>query len=169
MPDRRDGALPVRVGRALGAGPWAGSRPIFACEEKFVKRKMLLLARAAVYLLAFVVPPVLISVTGVNAALSNRYEAPSAAPAGVQAGFSFDATLRDLAEHENAPVASFLDRLLEYPTDHLGLAGDGWPFARLLRPLAVGLLGVLVVAALDRLVHTPATKRLRRPPKGPSA
>ena len=51
-----------------------------------MKRKMLFLARAAVYLLAFVVPPVLISVTGVNAGLSNRYEAPSAAAASVQAG-----------------------------------------------------------------------------------
>ena len=47
-------------------------------------------------------------------------------------------------------------RLLEYPTDHL--ADDGWPFARLLRPLVVGLLGLIVVAALDRLVFTPATK-----------
>jgi transcriptional regulator GlxA family with amidase domain len=87
--------------------------------------------------------------------------------ADAPAGFPFDATLHDLAEHENAPVASFLARLLEYPTDHLGLAGDGWPFARLLRPLAVGLLGVLAVAALDRLVLTPWTRR--RPPKGAGA
>ena len=91
------------------------------------------------------------------------------APAGASAGFPFDATLRDLAEHENAPVAGFLARLLEYPTDHLDLAGDGWPFARLLRPLAVGLLGLAAVAALDRLVLTPAAKRLRRPPKGTGA
>ena len=63
-------------------------------------------------------------------------------------------------------MAGFLARLLEYPTDHLELTGDGWPFARLLRPLAVGLLGLVVVAALDRLVLTPATKRLRRPSKG---
>ena len=89
--------------------------------------------------------------------------------ADTTAGFPFDATLRDLSEHENAPVAGFLARLLEYPTGHLDLAGDGWPFARLLRPLAVGLLGLAVVAALDRLVLTPATKRFRRTPKGTSA
>jgi hypothetical protein len=64
-------------------------------------------------------------------------------------------------------VASFLARLLEYPTDHLGPTGDGWPFARLLRPLAVGLLGVLAIAALDGLVLTPWTRR--RPPKGAGA
>jgi hypothetical protein len=91
------------------------------------------------------------------------------APAGASAGFPFDATLRDLAGHENVPLAGFLARLLEYPTDHLDLAGDGLPLARLFRPLAVGLLGFVVVAALDRLVLLPATKRLRRPPKGAGA
>src|ERR687893_1258604 len=91
------------------------------------------------------------------------------APAGVSGGFPFDATLRDLAGHENAPIASFLARLLEYPTAHLDLSGSGWPFALLLRPLAVGLLGLLAVVALDRLVLEPAAKRLRRPPGGKGA
>jgi hypothetical protein len=91
------------------------------------------------------------------------------APAGVSDGFPFDATLRDLAGHENAPIASFLARLLEYPTAHLDLSGSGWPFALLLRPLAVGLLGLLAVVALDRLVLEPAAKRLRRPPGGKGA
>jgi putative intracellular protease/amidase len=94
---------------------------------------------------------------------------PEYVHADAPAGFPFDATLRDLAGHENAPVTEFLARLLEYPTGHLELAGGGWPFSRLLRPLAVGLLGLLVVAALDRLVLTPAAKRLRRLPKGTGA
>ena len=95
---------------------------------------------------------------------------PEYVHADAPAGFPFDATLRDLAEHENAPVARFLARLLEYPIGHLGLAGGGWPFARLLLPLAVGLLGLVAVAALDHLVLTPAAKRLRRPPpKGTGA
>jgi putative intracellular protease/amidase len=94
---------------------------------------------------------------------------PEYVHADVPAGFPFDATLRDLAEHENAPLAGFLARLLEYPTDHLDLAGDGWPFGRLLRPLAVGLLGFAVVVALDRLVLTPVTKTLRPPHKGKGA
>jgi putative intracellular protease/amidase len=94
---------------------------------------------------------------------------PELVHADAPAGFPFDATLPDLAEHENAPVARFMARLLEYPTDHLGLTGGGWPYPLLLRPLAVGLLGLIVVVALDRLLLTPRTKRLRRPPKGPSA
>jgi putative intracellular protease/amidase len=94
---------------------------------------------------------------------------PEYVHAGAPAAFPFEATLSDLAEHENAPVARFMARLLEYPIGQLDLAGDGWPFTHLLRPLAVGLLGLGVVAALDRLVLTPATKRLRRPPKGTGA
>jgi putative intracellular protease/amidase len=83
------------------------------------------------------------------------------------AGFPLDATLSDLAEHENAPVAKFTARLLEYPIGHLGLAGDGWPFAHLLRPLAVGLLG-LALAALLESHFAPATKRFRHSSKGTS-
>ncbi len=84
------------------------------------------------------------------------------------AGFPLDATLSDLAEHENAPVAKFTARLLEYPIGHLGLAGDGWPFAHLLRPLAVGLLGLALAALTGRLLG-PATKRFRHSSKGTGA
>jgi putative intracellular protease/amidase len=84
------------------------------------------------------------------------------------AGFPLDATLSDLAEHENAPVARFTARLLEYPIGHLGLAADGWPFAHLLRPFAVGLLGLALAALVDSLLG-PATKRFRHSSKGTSA
>jgi putative intracellular protease/amidase len=84
------------------------------------------------------------------------------------AGFPLDATLPDLAEHENAPVARFTARLLEYPIGHLGLAGGGWPFALLLRPLAVGLLGLALAVLAGRLLG-PATKRFRHSSKGKSA
>ena len=50
-----------------------------------MNRKMLYLARAVVYLLAFLVPPVLVSVMGMRAVESARYEAPPDA-AKVQAG-----------------------------------------------------------------------------------
>jgi putative intracellular protease/amidase len=91
------------------------------------------------------------------------------APSGSSVSFPFDATLRDLAASENAPLARFLARLLEYPTGHLDLAGGGWPFVRLLRPAAVGLLGLTIVVLLDRLVLTPTTRRLRRHSKGTGA
>jgi putative intracellular protease/amidase len=93
---------------------------------------------------------------------------PEYVHADVPAGFPFDATLSDLAEHENAPMARFLARLLEYPISHLSLAGGGWPFAHLLRPLAVGFLGLALAVLVDRLLG-PATKRLRRSPEGKSA
>ena len=88
--------------------------------------------------------------------------------ADAPAGFPFDATLSDLAEHENAPVARFTARLLEYPIGHLGLAGGGWPYAHLLRPLGVGLLGLALAVLVDRLLGL-ATKRFRHSPKGTSA
>jgi putative intracellular protease/amidase len=50
-----------------------------------MNRKMLFLARAAVYLLAFLVPHVLVSVVGFKAVESTRYEGPPDA-AQVQAG-----------------------------------------------------------------------------------
>jgi hypothetical protein len=53
-------------------------------STKSLAEKLLLLARIVVYLLAFVVPPVLVSVVGVKAAESDRYEGPPAA-ARVQA------------------------------------------------------------------------------------
>jgi putative intracellular protease/amidase len=82
----------------------------------------------------------------------------------VAAGFPFDATLADLAERENAPVARFTAKGLEYPTDGLELTGDGWPFLLLLRPLAVGLLGLSLVVALDRLLGM-TTRYFRRSPE----
>jgi transcriptional regulator GlxA family with amidase domain len=88
--------------------------------------------------------------------------------ADAPADFPLDATLSDLAKHENASVARFTARLLEYPIGHLGLAGGGWPFAYLLRPLAVGFLGLALVVLTGRLLG-PATKRFRHPPKGKSA
>jgi hypothetical protein len=50
-----------------------------------MKRKMLLLTRAAAYLLAFVVPPVLVAVVGVKAGLADRYEGPPGHPDGITA------------------------------------------------------------------------------------
>src|SRR3712207_6180790 len=93
---------------------------------------------------------------------------PEYVHADALARFPFDATLRNLAEHENAPVARFTARLLEYPTDHLSLTGGGWPFAHLLRPLAVGLLGLALAALTGRLLG-PTTKRFRPSPKDKSA
>lgn len=73
--------------------------------------------------------------------------------AGGAARFPFDATLTDLAGHENAPVAEFTAKLLEYPTGHLALSGSGWPFSLLLQPFALGLLGLALVAFIDLILY----------------
>lgn len=65
------------------------------------------------------------------------------------ARFPFDATLADLATHENTPVAGLTAKLLEYPTSQLSLAGSGWPFALLLQPVALGLAGLAFTALTD--------------------
>jgi hypothetical protein len=77
--DRRDDALFARVGRGSDADPETGFCPRVVCEEKQMNKKMLFLAMAVVYLLAFLVPPVLISVVGMRAVESARYEGPHAA------------------------------------------------------------------------------------------
>lgn len=45
-------------------------------STKSLAEKLPFLARAVVYLLAFVVPPVLVGVVGTKAALTDRYEGP---------------------------------------------------------------------------------------------
>jgi hypothetical protein len=69
--DRRDEAQLARVGRASDTDPKAGSCPRVVCEEEKMKKKMPLLARAVVYLLA-----VLVAFVETKAALSDRYKAP---------------------------------------------------------------------------------------------
>ncbi|SHN38448.1 DJ-1/PfpI family protein [Cryptosporangium aurantiacum] len=68
-------------------------------------------------------------------------------------GFPFDATLRDLAEHENVPLTRFNARLLEYPTGHLSLTGPGWPVLPTVLLVTAGLLGLAIVGALDVVIR----------------
>jgi putative intracellular protease/amidase len=105
---------------------------------------------------------------GVRAWAQENGLEPEYVHADAPASFPFEATLSDLAEHENVPVAKFTTSLLEYPTEVLDLTGEGWPFAHLLRPLAVGFLGVALVVFVERLLG-PATKRFRRSPEGMEA
>jgi hypothetical protein len=55
----------------MSVGPFC---PRVVCEEKKMNRKMLYLARAVVYLLAFLVPPVLVSVMGLRAVESFEHD-----------------------------------------------------------------------------------------------
>jgi hypothetical protein len=100
------------------------------CEEERLRRKMVSLAMAVVYLLAFVVPPVLVGVVGTKAALSARYEAPPA-------------VARDKAGDLPAPPRHDLDK----PTA-----------VRLLGLALAGLIGRLLGPATKRFRRSPKAK-----------
>jgi AraC family transcriptional regulator, transcriptional activator FtrA len=69
-------------------------------------------------------------------------------PAGATTTFAFDATLPDLARWSSRTDAHSSATTLEYPAEHLDLAGRSWPLSRLLSVLMVGLVGVgLAIAA----------------------
>jgi putative intracellular protease/amidase len=71
--------------------------------------------------------------------------------------FGFDAMLRDLAAYIDRTTAHFTAKYIEYPSDHLLLAGAGWPW----RPTA--LFAFTVAAAIGvGLIPAAAARRDRR-------
>ncbi|MCC2333833.1 DJ-1/PfpI family protein [Cellulomonas sp. zg-Y908] len=78
-------------------------------------------------------------------------------------GFAYDAVLQDLARTTDVATARWTAKVLEYPVDGLPLAGPSWPWALTLRPLALGVLGVLVALGARGLVR----RRTRTPRGGP--
>jgi transcriptional regulator GlxA family with amidase domain len=65
-------------------------------------------------------------------------------PVHTKAGHLYDATLRDMARHDSTTIAREAANQLEYPTDDLNLDGPVWRLELLVRPLALGLLGLAV-------------------------
>lgn len=72
-----------------------------------------------------------------------------------EAGFPFDAVLRDMARTIDVPTATWRAKNLEYPV--AGLTGPGWPWGYTVLPLLYSLLGVAALTAGWRL------RRARRP------
>ena len=71
--------------------------------------------------------------------------------------FGFDAMLRDLAAYIDRTTAHVTAKSIEYPSDHLRLAGAGWPW----RPTA--LFAFTVAAAIGvGLIPAAAARRDRR-------
>jgi putative intracellular protease/amidase len=100
-------------------------------------------------------------IPGVNAGLTQELttfarergievETPHRAFAGTGARYPFDAVLSDIAERDSKAVANAASIRIEYPIDHLLLQGNDWPIYLLLRPLALGLLGVAVAVGARR-------------------
>jgi transcriptional regulator GlxA family with amidase domain len=81
--------------------------------------------------------------------------------ANVGAGeFVYDATLRDVARTRGSELALIAADVLFVPADHLRLESAAGPLDLLVRPLALGLLGVGLLAALRAL---PGRGRRARP------
>ncbi|MCD2441776.1 DJ-1/PfpI family protein [Agromyces sp. SYSU K20354] len=76
-----------------------------------------------------------------------------------EAGFAFDAVLRDLARTTDVATAEWTAKVLEYPVDALALEGPAWPWAETFRPLL--LAGVGVLAALGAFALARARRRGR--------
>jgi hypothetical protein len=57
---------------------------------------------------------------------------------------------RSAATWQIRVLAVTIGRALNYPLEHLQFAGAGWPIAPVVAPLALGLLGVGLVYAIDR-------------------
>lgn len=64
--------------------------------------------------------------------------------------FAFDATLTDLARWRNGADAHSSASSLEYPAEHLQLAGKGWPIYRAFPAIALGLLGVGLFFSVEK-------------------
>jgi hypothetical protein len=75
---------------------------------------------------------------------------PAAEPIHAGGGYLYDQTLRDMARHDGTSVVIEAANSLEYPTRDLQLDGPAWRLDLLLRPLALGLLGLGVVIWLRR-------------------
>ncbi|WP_430296857.1 DJ-1/PfpI family protein [Sinomonas sp. B1-1] len=78
-------------------------------------------------------------------------------------GFPYDGVLRNLARTTDVATARWTAKVLEYPVDDLGLAGQPWPWDETLRPVALALVGVLAALGAFALVRA-----RRRPTAGPA-
>jgi transcriptional regulator GlxA family with amidase domain len=72
--------------------------------------------------------------------------------------FPMDAVLHDVARHDSRASAVAVARGIEYPVAAPELAGRGWPYELMLRPLLLGLLGLAAAAGVARW----RTERRRR-------
>lgn len=69
----------------------------------------------------------------------------SVEPLHAKGGFAYDLNLQDLARHQGRAIAIAAATALEYPTALLELEGMAWPFNLLIRPLVLGLLGLVTI------------------------
>lgn len=72
-----------------------------------------------------------------------------------EAGFPYEATLRDLAHSVDVPTARWTAKVLEYPLDDVPLSGPAWPWQVVLAPLLLTLAGAAAVVGLVRALRRP--------------
>ena len=90
---------------------------------------------------------------------------PHAELAAEGSHYAFDAITMDLAEAENPAVARATAASIEYPIEHLELPAEGRLLGMVVRPFALGLLGVALLFGLEGGVKA---RRGRRASIGPS-
>ncbi|GAB3413329.1 helix-turn-helix domain-containing protein [Flindersiella endophytica] len=61
-------------------------------------------------------------------------------------GFEFDPAIEEIARTMDVPTARWTAKVLEYPASGLDSSGPDWPWLLALRPLGLGLLGLLSLA-----------------------
>jgi AraC family transcriptional regulator, transcriptional activator FtrA len=86
--------------------------------------------------------------------LAAEYLYPAEITASELRPFAFDMTLIDLAQHSSELDARISLYTLEYPADHLQLAGRSWPLQRLTSAFAVALAGVIAAWILQQRGRT---------------
>ena len=75
---------------------------------------------------------------------------------------AYDATLQDLAQSRNALDAVGVAHILFYPVEQLQFNNARLPIEPIATPLMLGLLGVGLVVAFDRMSKRRRTRRTRR-------
>ena len=77
--------------------------------------------------------------------------------------FAFDAPLLDLARSQDVPTAQMRQRKLEYRPPTLELSGAGWPWLMTLKPILIGLAGVLILWIGTRISARRGAKPVLKP------
>ncbi|MFE6615236.1 GlxA family transcriptional regulator [Amycolatopsis sp. NPDC057786] len=90
-------------------------------------------------------------VPGADAAASRAADRYSPVYLHTEPGFPFDAVLEDLVRTTDTATTRWTARTLEYPTGHLALDGDAWPWTVTLRPFGLAVLGLLAAFGIRAL------------------
>ena len=76
-------------------------------------------------------------------------------------GYPYDLTISDIAHQETRLIADNAARWIEYPTAHLALGDRDWSLSLVVRPIILGVFGVLAAHGLRRLRRARRSHRVQ--------